>query len=131
MATPQPSAYQQQALLRLVGLPYVCLVEDTRSASRFVCQLSNGEKVRAAQIEDIFNAGLIIEALEGAGAATRSTSATAGATDKLHGELLAHAERLFGVTLQDAFPVYLGMGRWDYTRWEDRPRVKWPRPVAN
>lgn len=131
MATPQPSVQQQQALRRLVGLPYVCLVEDPRSASRFICQLSNGEKVRAAQIEDIFNAGLIIEALEGVGAATRSTSATAGATDKLHGELLAHAERLFGMTLQDAFSWYLGMERSDYIRWEDRPRVKWPRPLAN
>ena len=131
--SPVPSVEQEAALFRLVGLPYVCLVEDVRSASRFVCQLSNGEKVRAAQIEAIFNAGLVVEALEGEGAATRSTAlaGAVGRTDRLHGELLAHAQRRFGVTFRDALPIYLAMDRTEYGRWEDRPRVKWPKPAVN
>lgn len=129
--TPEPTALQQAICDRLVGLPYVCLVEDPRSASRYVCQLSNGDKVKAGEIEQIFNAGLIIEALEGRGAATRSTAATGGMADKVHGELLAHAERLFGTTISDALPIYMAMERTSFGRLEDRPRVKWPRPQLN
>jgi len=99
--SPVPSVEQEAALFRLVGLPYVCLVEDVRSASRFVCQLSNGEKVRAAQIEAIFNAGLVVEALEGEGAATRST-ALAGAVGRTDRQSVTerHAKESLGVRQQ-------------------------------
>jgi hypothetical protein len=114
----------------LVGLPYVCLVEDARSGSRFVCQLRSGQKMRAREVEEIFNAGLLIEAMEGPGSAARQTVEADGAS-KLHAEMLAAAEKLFGITIQDAFPIYQAMDRYEYGRWEDRPRVKWPRPQVN
>ena len=86
--------------------------------------------MKAREIEEIFNAGLVIEAMEGPGSAARQTVDGDGAS-KLHHEMLAASEKLFGVTIQDALPIYQSMDRYEYGRWEDRPRVKWPRPQVN
>lgn len=121
--TPEQDARAQ----RLYGLPFVTIGPDKL---RFICQLSNGEKVRAVELEEIFNGGLILEALEGEGAAGR-TNLTGDDAQRLHAELLAQAEKAFGVTVRDALPIYLQMERTSYGRWDERPRVRWPRPVAN
>ena len=124
---PTPSKRQQDMLHRIAGLPYVTLVSDSL---RFVGELSTGERVRAGQLEEVFNAALIIEAMEGQGSAARGTLGD-GIADKVHAELVAMAEKHFGVTIENALAIYLGMERTTYGTWEDRPRVKWPRPVAN
>jgi hypothetical protein len=128
--TPEPSLQQQAAISRLVGLPFVCLVEDPRAGSRFVCQLRSGQKVRAVELEEIFNAGLMVDAMEGKGAASRQTLGTEEET-QLHHELLAQAERAFGVAIEDACTIWLTMERTEYARWDERPRVKWLRPRVN
>lgn len=128
--TPEAPAHFKAIADSLVGLPFVCLVEDPRSGSRFVCQLRSGQKVRAVELEEIFNAGLVVEAMEGRGAAARRSLATEAET-QAHHELLAQAERAFGISIQDALPLWLAMERHEYARWDERPRVKWPRPQVN
>ena len=125
--TPQPSAAQKIVCDRLNGLPFVCLDVPLH---KIMAVLSNGEKVRAVELEEIFNAGLVVEAMEGPGSAARQTMTNEAAT-RLHHELIARAEQAFGVTIQDALPVYLAMDRHSYARWDERPRVKWSRPTVN
>jgi hypothetical protein len=131
MNIPEAPAQIKAIADSLVGLPFVCLVEDPRSAARVVCQMRNGTKLTAAQIEETFNAGLVIEAIEGAGAATRQTEDPTSGGSKIHAEILSHAERLFGISIREALPLYLQMQRYEYVSWADRPRVKWPRPQVN
>ena len=128
--TPEPSAIEQAICDRLVGLPFVCINEDVRSAQRYYCRLRSGEQARIVELEEIFNAGLVVEAMEGPGAASRQTMASEQLT-RLHHELVAQAEKMFGITIQDALPIYLAMDRTEYANWNERPRVKWPRPAVN
>jgi hypothetical protein len=130
-AIPEAPPEVQARLYHLVGLPYVCLVEDPKAAERFVCQLRNGTRMSARGVEDIFNAALVIEFLEGSGSATRQTEDPTSGSSKLHAEMLAQAERLFGIAVREALPIYLAMDRYEYAAWADRPRVKWPRPQVN
>ena len=125
---PTPNAHQQSAIDRFVGLPYVCIDSPGAPPHRVVGQLSNGTKVRAHQVEDLWNAALLIEAIEGSGAAKRAGDDAAG---RLHAELIALAERLFGATVTEALPVYMAMRKYSYGRWEERPRVAWPRVAVN
>lgn len=128
--TPHPSHQQKAICDRIVGLPFVCFVESVQAAQRFCCKLRSGETARIVELEEIFNAGLMVEAMEGSGAAARQTMDSEGAT-RLHHELIAQAEKMFGVTIQDALPIWLGMQRTTYGNWNERPRVKWPRPAVN
>jgi hypothetical protein len=128
--TPHPSPQQQAICERLVGLPFVCYVESVQAAQRFFCQLRSGEKARIVELEEIFNAGLVVEAMEGPGSAVRQTMDSEGAT-RLHHELIAQAEKMFGITIQDALPIWLAMDRTTYGNWNERPRVRWPRPLVN
>lgn len=82
------------------------------------------------ELEEIFNAGLVVEAMEGTGAAARRTLATEEET-RAHHELIAQAERAFGITIEDAFPIWYAMERTEYAAWNERPRVKWARPQVN
>lgn len=81
------------------------------------------------ELEGIFNAGLMVEAMEGPGSAVRQTMDSEGAT-RLHHELIAQAEKMFGVTIQDAMPIWLAMERSTYGNWNERPRVRFPRPAV-
>ena len=127
---PEASPAAKALANRLVGLPFVCLVDSPQAAQCFCCQLTNGQKVRIVELEEIFNAGLVIDAMEGPGTAARQTLSGGGASE-LHHELLRQAERKFGITIADALPLYLEMDRTEYARWDERPRVKWPRPTVN
>jgi len=128
---PECLPHVKQKCDELYGLPYVCLAEDPKSVSRYVGQLRNGHKVTADQIEQIFNAGLMLEHIEGRGAATRQVGDPGMGANKLHAELLALSERLFGSSIEDALPIYLRMSRTEYARWDDRPRVKWAQEQVN
>lgn len=128
--TPNSTQPQQAICDRLVGLPFLCINEDVRAAQRFYCRLRSGERARVVELEEIFNAGLVIEAMEGPGAASRQTMASEQLTH-LHHELIAQAEKMFGITIREALPIYLAMERTTYGNWDERPRVKWVRPVVN
>jgi len=128
--TPEPSPRQQAIANSLVGLPFVGLVDSVKQAQRWICQLSNGVKVRAVELEEVFNAGLMIDAMEGPGAAARQALTGTGAA-ALHHELIRQAEKAYGVTIADALPTWLKMERSEYSSWNERPRVKWPRPTVN
>lgn len=127
---PEPTVAQQFAVERLVGLPFVCLVDSPAQAQCFCCQLSSGQKVRIVELEEIFNAGLVIDAMEGPGAAARQALTGTGAA-KVHYELLNQAERKFGTTIDAALPVWLAMERTSYGNWDERPRVRWPKALVN
>jgi hypothetical protein len=128
--TPNPSPQQQAVCNRIVGLPFVCFVESVQAAQRYYCRLRSGEQARIVELEEIFNAGLVVEAMEGEGAAARQAMDSEPAT-RLHHELIAQAEKMFGTTIQDALPVWLAMERTTYGNWNERPRVKWARPAVN
>lgn len=125
--TPKPDPIQQAICDRLVGLPFVTVHAPNSPGHNVVAELANGMKVRRAEIEQIFNAALVILAIEGG----QHFAPAQTAAEKLHEELLATAERLYGTTLADALPIYMGMKRTTYGTWDDRPRVQWPRPVKN
>lgn len=127
--TPNPSPQQQAICDRIVGLPFVCYVQDVRAAQRHFCQV-RGQAIRIVELEEIFNAGLVVEVMEGPGAAARQVMDTEQTT-RLHHELIAQAEKMFGATIQDALPVWLAMERTTYGNWNERPRVRWTRPVVN
>jgi hypothetical protein len=127
--TPNPSPAQQVIRDRIVGLPFVCYVESVQAAQRYFCQV-RGQSIRVVELEEIFNAGLVVEAMEGCGAAARQAMGTEAET-RIHHELLAQAEKMFGITIQDALPIWLAMERTTYGNWNERPRVKWPRPTVN
>ncbi len=110
-----------------MGLPCVTLHSPGAIGQQVVAELQNGEEVLRGQIEEIWNAALVVRAIEG----DQEFAPAESAAQKLHEELIAVAERLFGVTLSDALPIYLAMERTTYGRWEDRPRVQWPRPVVS
>lgn len=129
--TPSSPTQSQQAICdRLTGLPFVCLNEDVRLAQRFHCILRSGQAVRVVELEEIFNAGLVVEAMEGPGSAARQAMASEPLT-RLHRELIAQAEKMFGISIREALPIYLAMERTVYSNWNERPRVKWPRSVIN
>jgi hypothetical protein len=115
----------QAKIKRLHGLPYICIEEPLDSVNKVVGQLLDGSKIRAAEIEDVWNRALIVDALEQPGA-WQGSMATPHEL-----EVLIHAERLFGVDIVDALPIYLAMPRSSYAAWEQRPRVKWPKVRAN
>jgi hypothetical protein len=125
--TPPPNAKQKAACDRLAGLPFVFIEKE---GHKVIGELSNGEKVRAVELEEVFNAGLCIDAMEGPGAAARQTLVSAEAT-KLHHELIAKAEAFFGISIRDACPIWLAMEKTFYARWDERPKVRWPRPAVN
>ena len=126
--TSEPNPIQQAICDRLVGLPYITLYAPNAPKHQIVAEMANGQqKVRLGLIEDVFNAALVILAIEGG----QHFAPAQTAAEKFHEELLATAERLYVTTLADALPIYLGMKRTTYGTWADRPRVQWPRPVVS
>ena len=105
---------------RLVGLPFVCI--SNAPGHRVVGELENGSTVRADYCEEVFNAGLCIDAIDGSGAYSRMA-------DSVQLQVLALAEREYGDTLLSALPKWLSMEKTNYERWENRPRKVWPRVV--
>lgn len=81
-------------------------------------EFPDGSKFRLAEVEDIWNGALCIDAIDGSGA-FRKTSPPAELV------VLAEAERRYGCTIEQALPIWLAMPRTAYDRWDDRPRVAW------
>ena len=100
------------------GLPFAALEERVLSRSQVVGHLPDGSVLRISNVEDIWNAALCIDAIDGSGAYKRLAV-------PFSLFVLAEAERRYGCTLEQALPIWLAMPKTDYDRWEDRPRVAW------
>lgn len=120
-----PTPEQLRRSDRLVGLPYVTISNPQAPGHRVVAELLDGSKLRAEVAEELWNRALVIDALEQPGAFQDHFATPAEI------EILIHAEKLFGVDIMDALPIWLSMPRTTYGAWDHRPHVKWPRPVRN
>lgn len=124
MNPPTPTPAQQKILSKLVGLPFVVLNLDPSYDHKVVGEMLDGTKVRAEYVHEVWNGALCWDAIEGAGCWRRSA-------DSAQLQVLAIAERLFGVRLEAALPVWLQMPRSQYFDWMARPRAVWLRPAVN
>jgi hypothetical protein len=131
MAPSGPTLEQQKILETLVGLPFVALSEHPAFGHKVVGELSNGSKIRAEYVEELFNAALLFDAIDGSGAYRRTGA------DETQLEVLAIAERLYGSTLELALPKWLAMPKvtdlagTGYQNWGARPRVLWPKATPH
>ena len=106
---------------KITGLPFVCISLHPAWGHKVVGELLNGSKVRAEYCEELFNAALTVDAIDGPGAWRRDF----GPDKPEQLEVMAIAERLYGCSLADALPRWLNMPRSEYFKWENRPRVLW------
>lgn len=125
MNLPQLTPAQLKRSDLLAGLPFVTIADPLHDRGRIVGQLLNGKRLRADDVEHVWNQALVIDALEEPGAWQDHW----GTPEQI--EILIHAEKLYGCDIVDALPVYLRMPKTTYGSWEHRPRVKWPRPISN
>lgn len=116
--TPSAIDPRQKHVDSLVGLPFAALHENSRTRERVCGEFPDGSKFRVGEMEDVWNAALCIDAIDGAGA-FRKMAPRAELT------VLAAAERRYGCTIEQALPKWLAMPRTAYDRWDDRPRVAW------
>ena len=124
-AIPTPTPEQQKKLESLCGLPFVCLSLNPNHQLRVVGNFVDGSPVRINYVENLWNGALIFDAMESSGA-WRRTIATGPEL-----QVLAIAERLFGVTLEQALPIFLLLEKTEGVNFDNRPRKIWPRPVVN
>ena len=125
---PNPTFQQQQRLNLLNGLPFIAMELPPESVHRVVGQLLDGSKIRAEDIERVWNEALIWDCIEGPGAWCNMRATSGGVRDV---EILVHAEKFFGVEIYDAVSIYLQMEKSTYGLWDKRPRALWPRPRVN
>ena len=131
MTPSEPTFRQKKILDSLVGLPFVCLSTNQAHGRRIVAALRNGTQVRAEYAEEVFNAALMFDAMDGTGAYRRTVA------NQAQLEVLAVAERLYGCTVEVALVKWLAMPRVSdlvgtgYQNWGDRPRVVWPKATPH
>jgi hypothetical protein len=118
-----PTAEQQRILESLVGLPFVVCTRHPAWKNKVVGEMSNGTKVRAEFVQELFNAALVVDAIDGPGAYRRNMASP----EQL--EVLAMAERLYGCNLSVALTRWLAMERLEYFDWANRPEVAWSGAV--
>lgn len=117
-----PTPEQQKRLEKLVGLPFVILKGMPDHV--ILGELLDGTKVRVDYVHELWNGALCWDAIEGTGAWRRSASG-------VQLQVMAIAERMFGVTLENALPVWLKMPRSEDWNWMNRTRVSWPKVRVN
>lgn len=120
-----PTTEQQKVLSSLVGLPFVVCSLHPAWKHKVVGELSNGTKVRAEYAQEVFNAGLVVDAIDGPGAWRRNMATP----EQL--EVMAIAERLYGCNLSVALTRWLSMERLEYFDWANRPEVVWSGALAH
>lgn len=109
---------RQRHVDSLVGLPFAALHWNAHTREQVAGQFPDGSKFRFGNVEDVWNAALCIDSIDGPGA-FRKMAPPAELV------VLAEAERRYGCTIEQALPKWLTMPKTDYDRWEDRPRVTW------
>jgi len=119
---PAPTPEQQKRLEKLVGLPFVVLANLPDHL--IVGELLDGTKVRVEYVHELFNGALCWDAVDGSGSWRRAASG-------VQLQVMALAERLFGVALENALPIWLKMPKAQDWDWMNRTRVFWPKVRVN
>ena len=96
----------------------MAIYENPDSRKRVAGDLTDGTKFRYAEVEEVFNAALCMDAIDGPGAFRASQPPGMII-------VLARAEALYGLTVEQALPKWLNMPRTAYNAWSERPRVAW------
>ena len=123
--TPQEPEYTSETGRRLrsmglIGVPYIVLSLNDAHEHRVIAELQDGTKIRAFEVEKVFNDALLIDSIEGPGAYRRQFG-------KPENAILTQAEHSFGVDLLTAVPMWQTMQRTNLELpWERRQRALWP-----